>query len=143
LLACDLEGRPKSPLSCTVLRPRHEQELATHPVQIGIPVTFAARTSFRQRFVDDPEADVVLAGLSPEAAASLEDGFRARLRGVDERIELRVAEKLVNPLLRAAIAAGAEVVSVTPHRMSLESIFLSAVEEDRARSRRAGGEERT
>ena len=65
----------------------------------------------------------------------------ARLRGVDDRIELRVAEKRVNPLLHAAIAAGAEVVSVTPHRMSLESIFMSAVAEDRARSR--GGEERS
>ena len=42
----------------------------------------------------------------------------------------------------AAIAAGAEVVSVTPHRMSLESIFMSAVADDRARTRRAGGEER-
>jgi len=91
----------------------------------------------------EPEADVVLARLSPEVAASLEEEFRARPRGVDERIELRVAEKLVNPLLHAAIAAGAEVVSVTPHRMSLESIFLSAVEEDRARSRVAGGEDRT
>ena len=91
----------------------------------------------------EPEADVVLAGLSPEAATSLEEGFQARLRGVDDRIELRVAEKLVNPMLRAAIATGAEVVSVTPHRMSLESIFLSAVEDDRAHSKDAGGEERT
>jgi ABC-2 type transport system ATP-binding protein len=91
----------------------------------------------------EPEADVVLARLSPETAALLEENFRARLRGVDERIELRVAEKLVNPLLHAAIASGAEVVSVTPHRMSLESIFLSAVEEDRARSKGAGGEEPT
>ena len=90
----------------------------------------------------EPEADVVFAGLAPETAASLEETFRARLRGVDERIELRVAEKLVNPMLRAAIAAGAEVVSVIPHRMSLESIFLSAVEEDRAHAKRAGREER-
>ena len=30
--------------------------------------------------------------------------------------------------LRVAMEAGAEVVSVTPHRVSLESIFLSAVE---------------
>ena len=90
----------------------------------------------------EPEADVVLAGLSPEIAASLEEEFGARLRGIDARIELRVAEKLVNPMLRAAIAAGAEVVSVTPHRMSLESIFLSAVEEDRARSNAVGAEER-
>jgi len=91
----------------------------------------------------EPEADVALARLSPEAAATLEEGFQARWRGVDDRIELRVAEKRVNPLLRAAIAAGAEVVSVIPHRTSLESIFLSAVEEDRKRSRRAGREEPT
>jgi ABC-2 type transport system ATP-binding protein len=91
----------------------------------------------------EPEVDVVLAHLPPEAAASLEEQFGARLRGVDDRIELRVAEKLVNPLLHAAIAAGAEVVSVTPHRMSLESIFLSAVAEDRARGKGAGAEQRT
>jgi ABC-2 type transport system ATP-binding protein len=90
----------------------------------------------------EPEADVVLAGLSPEAAGCLEEEFRARLRGVDERIELRVAEKFVNPMLRAAIATGAEVVSVTPHRMSLESIFLSAVEEDRVGAKSAGAGER-
>jgi ABC-2 type transport system ATP-binding protein len=88
----------------------------------------------------EPEADVVLSQLPPEAAAALEEDFQARLRGIGERIELRVAEKLVNPVLRAAIAAGAEVVSVTPHRMSLETIFLSAVEEDRARARAAAGE---
>jgi len=43
----------------------------------------------------------------PEAVAALEEGFQARLRGVGERIELRIPEKLVNPVLRAAIAAGA------------------------------------
>jgi ABC-2 type transport system ATP-binding protein len=85
----------------------------------------------------EPEADIVLAGVTPEAVAALEEGFQARLRGVGERIELRVAEKIVNPVLRAAIAAGADVISVTPHRMSLESIFLSAVEKDRARLQRA------
>jgi ABC-2 type transport system ATP-binding protein len=90
----------------------------------------------------EPEADVVIAGLAAETAASLEEAFRARVREIDERVELRVAEKLVNPLLRAAIASGAEVVSVTPHRMSLESIFLSAVEEDRAHAKRTGLEDR-
>jgi ABC-2 type transport system ATP-binding protein len=90
----------------------------------------------------EPEVDVVLAGLPPEIATSLEEEFRAKLRGIDERIELRVAEKLVNPMLRAAIAAGAEVISVTPHRRSLESIFLSAVAEDHVRSKHAGGGER-
>lgn len=90
----------------------------------------------------EPEVDVVLAGLPPEVATSLEEGFQARLRGIDERIELRVAEKLVNPMLRTAIAAGAEVISVTPNRRSLESIFLSAVAEDHVRSKNAGAEER-
>jgi ABC-2 type transport system ATP-binding protein len=90
----------------------------------------------------EPEVDIVLARLAPETAASLEEEFQARLRGVDDRIEIRVAEKRVNPLLHAAIAAGAEVVSVTQHRMSLESIFMTAVAEDGARSRRGGGEER-
>ena len=32
-------------------------------------------------------------------------------------------------VLRVALAVGAEIVSVTPHRESLESIFLHAVEE--------------
>jgi ABC-2 type transport system ATP-binding protein len=85
----------------------------------------------------EPEADVVLSGVSPEAVTAIEEGFQAKLRGVGERIELRIAEKLVNPVLRAAISAGAEVVSVTPHRMSLESIFLSAVEKDRVRAQGA------
>jgi ABC-2 type transport system ATP-binding protein len=90
----------------------------------------------------EPEVDVVLAGLPPEIATSLEEEFQAKLRGIDERIELRVAEKLVNPMLRAAIASGAEVISVTPNRRSLESIFLSAVAEDHVRSKQAGAGER-
>jgi ABC-2 type transport system ATP-binding protein len=84
----------------------------------------------------EPEADVVLGNVSPELAHRLEEGFRARLRGHDGRIELRIAEKLVNPALRAALGAGAEVISVTPHRTSLETIFLSAVEESRGLRRR-------
>jgi ABC-2 type transport system ATP-binding protein len=84
----------------------------------------------------EPEADVVLANLRPEAAASLEESYRAKLRGMGERIELRIAEKFVTPLLRAALSSGAEVLSVTPHRTSLEAIFLEAVEQG-ARERRA------
>jgi hypothetical protein len=38
-------------------------------------------------------------------------------------------EKYVGDVLRIAMEAGADVISVTPHRRSLESIFLSAVEE--------------
>ncbi|MEN8185254.1 MAG: ABC transporter ATP-binding protein [Myxococcota bacterium] len=78
----------------------------------------------------DPESDVVLAGATPELAQELEEGLGARLRGIGDRTEVRVAEKQVSALLTQALSAGAVVVSVMPHRASLESIFLSAVEED-------------
>jgi ABC-2 type transport system ATP-binding protein len=77
---------------------------------------------------DEREVDAVVAGLPVDTAASLEERFSAKLRGHGDRIELRVAEKNVNEVLRLALGAGAEVLSLTPHRVSLESIFLSAVE---------------
>ncbi len=80
--------------------------------------------------IDEHEADVVLGRIPPELAAALEERHRGRVRGLGERIELRVPEKEVAALLKRALEAGAEVVSVTPHRGSLESIFLSAVEEE-------------
>ncbi len=79
-----------------------------------------------------PEADLVLANVPPETAVSMEERFAASVRGHGERIELRIAEKDTSAALRVAMEAGAEVVSVTPHRVSLESIFLSAVEEGTA-----------
>jgi len=75
------------------------------------------------------ESEVVLVGLPPEAGASLEESAGAELRGLGERIEVRVMEKCVGDVLRIAMETGADVISVTPHRRSLESIFLSAVEE--------------
>jgi ABC-2 type transport system ATP-binding protein len=77
---------------------------------------------------DVRHADVVLSRLSPELAETVEERFETKLRGHGDRIELRVEEKSLNPLLQLALSAGAEVVSVTPRRVSLESIFLSAVE---------------
>ena len=77
----------------------------------------------------DREVDVVVAGLRPEVAVELEDRFGARLRVQGDRVELRVSEKSVNDLLGEALAADAGIVSVTPLRASLESIFLSAVED--------------
>jgi ABC-2 type transport system ATP-binding protein len=73
-------------------------------------------------------ADVVLSRVPAEIAETLEERFRAGFRGHGDRIEMRVEEKRVNSLLQTALAAGADVVSVTPQRVSLESIFLSAVE---------------
>ena len=77
----------------------------------------------------EPEADLVFANLPAETATSLEERFEARLRGHGERIELRIAEKNSSEALRVALDAGADVISVTPYRVSLESIFLSAVNE--------------
>ena len=76
------------------------------------------------------ETEVVLVGLPPEAGTLLEKSTAARMRGLGERIEVRVREKCVGDVLRIAMQAGADVISVVPQRRSLESIFLSAVEED-------------
>ena len=52
--------------------------------------------------------------------------------GQGDQIELRVPEKDVKDLLHLALDTGAEIVSLTPYRVSLESIFLSAVSADSA-----------
>jgi ABC-2 type transport system ATP-binding protein len=79
--------------------------------------------------VGEPKADLVFANLPAETATRLEERFEARLRGHGDRIELRIAEKDSSEALRVALDAGADVISVTPHRVSLESIFLSTVNE--------------
>jgi len=76
----------------------------------------------------EAQVDVVFASLPAEMALSFEERFAAQLRGVGDRVEARVAEKVMNDVLRDALGAGAEVVSVSPHRVSLETFFLSAVE---------------
>ncbi|UCE86444.1 MAG: ABC transporter ATP-binding protein [Deltaproteobacteria bacterium] len=75
--------------------------------------------------------DVVATGLAPEAAAKLHDRLGERMRVQGERVELRVPHKQVGELLAELLAMGAEVTSVMPHRASLESIFLSTVQERR------------
>ena len=70
------------------------------------------------------------------AMRPLEERFGAQLRGMGDRVEARVAEKAVNDALRLALDAGAErSISVSPHRVSLESFFLSAVEDGDAGGR--------
>jgi len=91
---------------------------------------------------DRQQADVVLARVPAELATTLEERFDAELRGHGHQVEARVPEKRVNDVLRVAIDAGAEVVSVTPVRVSLESIFLETIEETtHARDRGAFVEE--
>jgi ABC-2 type transport system ATP-binding protein len=75
--------------------------------------------------------DLLVASVSPQAGTLLEERFAAQLRGVGDRIEVRVSEKHVDAALAVLIESGASVVSVSPHRASLEQIFLSAIEESR------------
>lgn len=77
----------------------------------------------------EDETEIALTGVSPALAAALEERFGAALRGMGERVEVRVAGKHVREILAAALEAGAEVLAVTPRRASLEKIFLSAVEQ--------------
>lgn len=84
------------------------------------------------------KTDVLTAGLPADTATALEERLGALLRGVGDRVEVCVSEKHVTEALRSILDAGAEVVSVTPHRASLESIFLSAVGEGAAGA--SGGE---
>ena len=80
-------------------------------------------------FLPDTEhrTDIVLAQLAPETADQIGERFDFEMRGLGARVEIRVADKDVHDLLAAAMAAGAHVVSVTPHRISLEDVFLDVV----------------
>jgi ABC-2 type transport system ATP-binding protein len=80
----------------------------------------------------EPEVDVVLARIPAELGARLQERFGHALRGHGERLELRLPRKELDGVLGAVLGAGAEVVSVTPHRASFESIFLSAVRQGAA-----------
>ncbi len=83
--------------------------------------------------------DVVVSGLPADVGDALEQSHDAALRGLGDRIEIRVPEKRVSEVLAHLVRVGAEIVSVNPHRVSLESVFLSAVEEG---SRPGDGEEK-
>jgi len=78
----------------------------------------------------DGGCDLVLSGLTPETVQHLEEHHGAELRGHGDRVELSIREKDVGDLLRWVLGEGVEVLSVTPHRVSLESIFMDAVRED-------------
>jgi len=82
-----------------------------------------------ESFLADGEhqSDVVFANLPAELVARFEEEFGLHSAGRGERVELRVPDKRVAEVLQAALSLGAEVVSLTPHRVSLETFFLSAV----------------
>ena len=82
-----------------------------------------------EEFLSDSDvtSEIVLARLPSEAADQIESDYKVELRGHGERIEIRAEHKDVQSLVLGALEAGAELVSVTPHRSSLEDVFLTAV----------------
>jgi len=82
-------------------------------------------------FLDDHErcSDLVVAGVAPDLIERFEEGFEAEVRGSGDRIDVRLQEKDVAEALRMVIDSGGKVISLAPHRVSLESIFLTAVNE--------------
>ncbi len=99
--------------------------------RVAIIVKGAIRYEGRiEDFLGDEErqTDVVLSRVEPGLAADLESRF-GPFGGRGDHLELRLPEKAVSEVLARALDAGAEVVTVAPHRASLESIFLSAVRE--------------
>ncbi|MBW2230970.1 MAG: ABC transporter ATP-binding protein [Deltaproteobacteria bacterium] len=80
---------------------------------------------------DDMRSDVVLSHLPADLGVRLDEDFDARIQGVGDRIEIHLRDKDVSRLLEMALAEGAEVVSVTQRRISLESIFLETVAKSR------------
>lgn len=97
-----------------------------------VAIIAAGRIRYEGRtraFLDGAErlSDVVLARLDAVCTARLEQRYEALVTGIGDRAELRVREKDVSAVLAEALRAGAEVISVTPYRVSLEETFLAAV----------------
>jgi ABC-2 type transport system ATP-binding protein len=82
---------------------------------------------------EEHHCDVLASGLRPELVEELEAHLGVVSRGVAERIEFRVEEKDLSEILSLILQSGAQVISVTPHRVSLESIFLSTIEQGGAK----------
>jgi ABC-2 type transport system ATP-binding protein len=72
--------------------------------------------------------ELVVSGIAPEVAQRFEEEMQGELRGHGERIAVRLQEKHVGDALQLALSSGADVVSVTPERATLEEIFMNAVE---------------
>jgi ABC-2 type transport system ATP-binding protein len=101
--------------------------------RVAIIVKGAIRHQGRiEDFLADGTAstEIVLAQMPAESATQMEEDYSVEMRGIGERVELTVSAKDVGAVLGAALGAGAQVISVTPNRHSLEEVFLNAVREE-------------
>jgi len=123
-----LNGEGKTIFMCTHIL--SDVEMLCHRVAIIVKGEIRYVGSSEEFLAsEERSAEVVLARLPADAVTVIEDRFDAPMRGRGDHVEMRIPEKEVKDLLRLALDTGAEIVSVTPHRVSLESIFLSAVSE--------------
>ncbi len=70
---------------------------------------------------------IVATGLSAAVAAELEALHAAKLQGCGDRIEVQIPEKGLDQALAMVLASGAQIVSVSSLRPSLEDVFMDAV----------------
>jgi ABC-2 type transport system ATP-binding protein len=121
-----LNGEGKTIFMCTHIL--SDVEMLCHRVAIIVKGEIRYVGSSEEFLAaEERSADVVLARLPADVVTIIEERFDAEMRGQGEHVEMRVPEKAVKDLLHLALDTGSEVVSVTPHRVSLESIFLTAV----------------
>jgi ABC-2 type transport system ATP-binding protein len=104
-------------------------EMLCHRVAILVKGRIRFEGAIDDMPTDGVGTDVVLSRMAPDAVLQMQESFETEVHGRGDRIELRVEDKRVAELLRSALEAGADVISVTPHRASLESVFLTAVSE--------------
>ena len=104
-------------------------EMLCHRVAILVKGRIRFEGAIDDMPTDGVGTDVVLSRMTPDAVLQMQESFETEVHGRGDRIELRVEDKRVAELLRSALEAGADVISVTPHRASLESVFLTAVSE--------------
>jgi ABC-2 type transport system ATP-binding protein len=104
-------------------------EMLCHRVAILVKGRIRFEGAIDDMPADGVGTDVVLSRMAPDVVLAMQERFETEIHGRGDRIELRVEDKRVPELLGMGLEAGAEVISVTPHRASLESIFLSAVQE--------------
>jgi ABC-2 type transport system ATP-binding protein len=97
-----------------------------------VAIIIGGRVRYQGRIKDyfgdgEQQVDVVLSNVSTDLAEVLEEQFEAKFRGMRDLIEVRIPGKESRGLLETALRLDAEVVSMTPYRESLESVFMTAV----------------